>query len=341
MSVVMFWPNTISSARPFTKSASVSRARAMQRVGLFARGIAPVRVGVVIEEIVVHRVDDGARHLRSARAVEVRDGMAVVHRARARESARGCLRPSRRRKRRGADVVVMRSPLRPIVRSASRSRRDRRSRRARRARRGRGRRSSCVTGAGTRFSRAMSAAMPMSFSSSARRKVRGNARVSTRSGMRFIEEFERPLDALMTSSAIVGSTPSFTSVASPSAADSRWIGEERLVHRLDRVARADVAAVDDLLAERLEHRPHAIEHGGVAADHDRERSLLRAGHAAADRCVDEVRRRASASRCAMRRDVAGSPDVQSTSVAPRLHAGEEAVGVRRAASRRRAMWRSR
>ena len=39
--------------------------------------------------------------------------------------------------------------------------------------------------------------------------------------MRFIDEFERPLDALITSSASFGSTPSLTSVASPSAADSR------------------------------------------------------------------------------------------------------------------------
>ena len=51
----MFWPNTISSGRPFRKSASASRELGDQRVGLFARRIAPVRVGVVMEEIVVHR----------------------------------------------------------------------------------------------------------------------------------------------------------------------------------------------------------------------------------------------------------------------------------------------
>ena len=50
-----------------------------ERVGFFARGIAPVRVRVVVEQVVVHRVDDGTRHLRSAGSVEVGDGVAVVH----------------------------------------------------------------------------------------------------------------------------------------------------------------------------------------------------------------------------------------------------------------------
>ena len=49
-----------------------------QLVGLFARRIAPVRVGVVMEEVIVHRRDDRARDLRAARAVEVRDGVSAV-----------------------------------------------------------------------------------------------------------------------------------------------------------------------------------------------------------------------------------------------------------------------
>ena len=39
-------------------------------------------------------------------------------------------------------------------------------------------------------------AMPMSLSSKASRNVRGKARVRTRSGKRFCEAFERPLDAV-------------------------------------------------------------------------------------------------------------------------------------------------
>ena len=47
------------------KSARASRAAASGRVGLLARGIAPVRVRVVVEQVVGHRLADLARHLRA------------------------------------------------------------------------------------------------------------------------------------------------------------------------------------------------------------------------------------------------------------------------------------
>jgi hypothetical protein len=63
--------------------------------------------------------------------------------------------------------------------------------------------------------------------------------------------------------------------------------EQRLVHRLDEIARPDSAAVHDLLAERREDGPHALEHRGVAAAHDRQRPLLRPARPAAHRRVHE------------------------------------------------------
>ena len=49
-----------------------------QRVCLFTRRIAPVRVGVVVEEVVLHRMHDAARNLRAAWAVEICDGKSIV-----------------------------------------------------------------------------------------------------------------------------------------------------------------------------------------------------------------------------------------------------------------------
>ena len=49
-----------------------------QGVGLGARRVRPVRVGVVVEQVVAHRVGDRARDLGAAGAVEVGDRQAVV-----------------------------------------------------------------------------------------------------------------------------------------------------------------------------------------------------------------------------------------------------------------------
>ena len=52
--------------------------RGDDRVALDARRIRPVRVRIVVEEIVVHRLGDDARHLRPARRIEVGDGIPPV-----------------------------------------------------------------------------------------------------------------------------------------------------------------------------------------------------------------------------------------------------------------------
>jgi hypothetical protein len=48
------------------------------RVGLAARRVLPVRVRVVVEKVVGHRLGHCARDLRSARRVEVGDRFSVV-----------------------------------------------------------------------------------------------------------------------------------------------------------------------------------------------------------------------------------------------------------------------
>ena len=57
-----------------------------RRVGLVARGVVPVGVGVVMEEIVRHRVHHRLRYLGAARSVEVRDLVSMVT---AREGGKG------------------------------------------------------------------------------------------------------------------------------------------------------------------------------------------------------------------------------------------------------------
>ena len=49
-----------------------------QPIRLVARRVAPVRVGVVVEEVIVHRLHHGSRHLRSTGTVEIRYGMPIV-----------------------------------------------------------------------------------------------------------------------------------------------------------------------------------------------------------------------------------------------------------------------
>ena len=140
---------------------------------------------------------------------------------------------------------------------------------------------------GTRCSRMKSAAMATSFSRSASLKVRGKARVTTRCGIRFSDVFERPLDALITSSAADGFTPALVSAASPSAADQMCTASSALFTAFRACAGADGADEDDLLAEGLEHGAGAREGDVVTAAHDRQRAGLGPGHAAAHRRVDE------------------------------------------------------
>src|SRR3954451_17175958 len=47
-------------------------------VGFGAGGVVPVSISVMVAQVVGNGIDDGLRHLRSAGAVEIRDGKAVV-----------------------------------------------------------------------------------------------------------------------------------------------------------------------------------------------------------------------------------------------------------------------
>src|SRR5205823_10056266 len=62
-----------------------------QRVRLLTRGVEPMRVGVVVEQVVGHGVDDGQRNLGPARTVEVRDGLTVVNPLESGELAANCV----------------------------------------------------------------------------------------------------------------------------------------------------------------------------------------------------------------------------------------------------------
>ena len=78
VSVVMFAPNAISSADAPSSAASHSRALRERGVGLFAGRIAPMRVRVMVEQVVGDRVGNHARHLRAAGTVEIRDRCAAL-----------------------------------------------------------------------------------------------------------------------------------------------------------------------------------------------------------------------------------------------------------------------
>jgi hypothetical protein len=47
-------------------------------VGLFARWVGPVRIGVMMEEVIFHRCNDRARHLGSTGSIEIGHRMVVV-----------------------------------------------------------------------------------------------------------------------------------------------------------------------------------------------------------------------------------------------------------------------
>jgi hypothetical protein len=48
------------------------------RVGFVAGGIFPMRIRVVIQQVIRDRIDDRTRRLGAARSVKVRDGMIIV-----------------------------------------------------------------------------------------------------------------------------------------------------------------------------------------------------------------------------------------------------------------------
>ena len=64
---------------PAAQEVGERLARGRERgVGLDARRVRPVRVGVVVEQVVADGLHDGSRHLRPAGPVEVGDGRVVV-----------------------------------------------------------------------------------------------------------------------------------------------------------------------------------------------------------------------------------------------------------------------
>jgi hypothetical protein len=66
------------------------------------------------------------------------------------------------------------------------------------------------------------------------------------------------------------------------------LGDDHVVHQLDRLARARRTAVGDLGAHAGEQRSHPLEHRGLAADHDRQRAVAGRLGGAGDRRVEEV-----------------------------------------------------
>ena len=75
----MLAPKTISSGRGAEKIGERG-ARALDRRIRFGTGrIVPVRVGVVVIEVVGHRLDDRARHLSATGTVEVGHRAVLVH----------------------------------------------------------------------------------------------------------------------------------------------------------------------------------------------------------------------------------------------------------------------
>src|ERR1043166_4455950 len=80
----MLLPNATSRGEALKKSASAARARD-SGVCLDAGWVTPMRVGVVMAEIVAHRLDDLAWHLGAPRAVEVSDRLSMVFPSQSRE----------------------------------------------------------------------------------------------------------------------------------------------------------------------------------------------------------------------------------------------------------------
>ena len=78
VSVVMFAPKATSSGDAFEKISQRTARVGDGGVRLLTRGIGPVRVRVVMEEVVSHPVGDDGRDLGAAWSVEVRHGMAAV-----------------------------------------------------------------------------------------------------------------------------------------------------------------------------------------------------------------------------------------------------------------------
>ena len=74
----MLAPNAISAGEAPRKSATAARAAAIIASVSSLVGYAPVGVGVVVVEVIRHRLHDDARHLGSAGAIEIGDVVSPV-----------------------------------------------------------------------------------------------------------------------------------------------------------------------------------------------------------------------------------------------------------------------
>ena len=79
VSVVMFWPKTISSGlAAWRKAAIFCRASSMIAPRLDRGGEMAAKIGIGADQAIGHALDDEARDLRAARIVEIDARLAVV-----------------------------------------------------------------------------------------------------------------------------------------------------------------------------------------------------------------------------------------------------------------------
>ena len=167
--------------------------------------------------------------------------------------------------------------------------------------------------------------MPTSLSSKASRNVRGNARVTTRSGKRFILAFDRPLEALITSSATSARTPAFSSATSPSAVPQMCIASSALLTALS----ASPVPITPQCTMRVPKWASTGRTRSSTASSPPTITVSAAFSAPTtppDTGASMKAMPCSASRAAMRREVAESPDVQSTRTDPRAIVASSPVG---------------
>ena len=180
--------------------------------------------------------------------------------------------------------------------------------------------------------------MPTSLSSSASRKVRGHAPVSTRSGTRVSLTKDRPLEPLMTSSAVRAGTPAFTSAASPSPTARMFTARNALFTALS----ASPAPIGPTCTIRL---PISARTGRARSNVGSSAPTMIVRVPASAPLVPPLTGASAnptaraARRAAIRRDPAGSPEVQSIRSAPVARPARSPSGPSRSASTSREVGR--
>src|SRR4026207_368651 len=89
--VVILAPKAISTGCATRKSASAIRERAMARSVSWLGGVAQWGVGVVVVEVVGHRLDHIPGHLSPSRAIEVGDRLMALFALQRWEASPDCL----------------------------------------------------------------------------------------------------------------------------------------------------------------------------------------------------------------------------------------------------------